>query len=358
MDLAAINLIRQANGQEPLTELPNESGAAATKTPEELEAEKKAIEDKAKQENQDKPTTTEDAELSDEQILKLLEKKGIKVNSFEDLKKPETPLDPKLVAEQREAEELAFGLNKGLFNKKDYDGFVSDSNDTQNFVFAQYHADAKADDPELTDEEIQEEFRAKFGLDAEPGTRKHKRGIKEINTIAESLLKQKYGKIYDAKTAFSSYEKEATTAKENKTKLDAGLPVYSKDVEDIFTKMKKIPVKFSDTETIEVDAIQDHLNELKEMMMKPEYAKGKVLSGYKKETLEQEAFAALLYKNFPSIAKEIANQHLLKHSAGTKGIPLLGGKAKDNSNDLVPTEAQKKMRELNEKHNPQPASAN
>jgi len=355
MSLEAINNMRKLQGLEPLTELPKEGGAADAKTPEQIEAERLAAEAKAKTENQNNSTETE---LSDEQLLKQLEKRGITAKSFEELKTPPTPPDPAKLAEQREAEELAYGLSKGLFNKKEYDGFVADTNNAQNLVFAQYHAEAKAEDPELTDEEIQLEFESKYGLDAEPGTRKHKRGVKEINTIAESLLKQKYGKIYEAKSSFTGYEKQAQAERSDKAKLEAGLPVFNKDLEEVFGQLKKIPIKFSDTESVEVDALQSGLDELKEMMLKPDNAKKEVLSGYTKEELKERMFAAFLYRNFPAIAKEVANQHLMKHAAGTKGIPLLGGKTrKDGEGDLVPTEAQKVLIELHKKHN-QPATAN
>lgn len=347
MSLEAINNMRKLQGLEPLTELPKEGAASETKTPEEIEAARVAAEAKAKTENQN---NSADTELSDEQLLKQLEKRGITAKSFEELKTPAVAPDPAKLAEQREADELAYGLSKGLFNKKEYDGFVADNSNAQNLVFAQYHAEAKAEDPELTDEEIQLEFESKFGLDAEPGTRKHKRGVKEINTIAESLLKQKYGKIYEAKSSFTGYEKQAQAEKSDKVKLEIGSPVYVRDLEEVFGQLKKIPIKFSDTESVEVDALQSGLDELKDLMLKPDSVKKEVLAGYTKEELKERMFAAFLYRNFPSIAKEVANQHLMKHAAGTKGIPLLGGRGRKEEQDLVPNEAQKKLIELQKQH--------
>lgn len=344
-------------GMEPLTELPKDvENPAATPTAEEIEAKRIADEAAAtaaeaeKKKNQDKPLTHADPELSDDQLIKLLAKKGITAASLEELKKPAAPPDPEKEAELREANELAYGLQKGLFNKKDYDGFIHDSADPQNFVYAQYHAEAKADDATLTDEEIHEEFLSKYGLDAEPGTRKHKRGTKEINTIAQSLLQQKYGKIYDAKSAFSNHEKESTETDQNDAKVLAAAPTYQKDVDEIFTALKKIPVKFSDTESVEVDAVQESLDAFKVAVMKPDFIRKKILSGYTKEQLKEEIFAGFLYKNFPTIAQQVANQHLLKHSAGTKGIPNLGGAARKEVGETIQlTDAQKKAKEIHEK---------
>ena len=114
-------------GMEPLTELPKDvENPAATPTAEEIEAKRIADEAAAtaaeaeKKKNQDKPLTHADPELSDDQLIKLLAKKGITAASLEELKKPAAPPDPEKEAELREANELAYGLQKGLFNKKDY----------------------------------------------------------------------------------------------------------------------------------------------------------------------------------------------------------------------------------------------
>jgi hypothetical protein len=285
--------------------------------------------------------------LTNDAVLKFLESQGIKVASLEDLKKPAPAPDPAKEAEDREAAELAYALSKGLFNRKDYDSYVADSKDAQNFVYAQYHAEAKADDAELTDEEIHEEFQAKYGLDAEPGSRKHKRGVKEINTLAENFLRQKYGKIYDAKSAFTNYEKESSAAKDNETKFAAGSAAYDKDINDVFTDLKKIPIQFSDKDSYEVALLDEHLDELKAAFLKPDHKKAKILSGYKKETLKQEAWAAFLFKNFPYLAREVANQHMSKHAAGTRGIPPITGGGKKDGDAPVLTEAQKTLIELN-----------
>jgi hypothetical protein len=347
MDLEAVNSMRKLQGMELLTELPKEGDA--TLTPEQIEA--KRVADEAAKAEADKKNLNKgentDPELSDEQLLKLLANKGITAASLEALRTPPPPADPVKVAEQREADELAYLLSKGLITKKEYDGFVSDSSDNQAFVYAQYHAEQKAEDPALTDEEIQAEFDLKYGLLEKPDSRQFKRGVKEINTLAEVYRKQKYSKIYDGKTAFSTYEKDTTTAKAEESKVLAAAPVYQKDVEEIFTELKKIPVKFSDTESIEVDAMEGSLDLFKAAVLKPDFIRKKILAGYTKAELKEEIFAGFLYKNFPAIAQQVANQHLQKHAAGTRGIPLLGGLLRKEDKGLEPNEAQKRLIALN-----------
>lgn len=352
MDLASINLIRVGNGLEPLTELPgattkevvkNENGSgedAGTETPEQIEAKRVAAEQEAAKKKKEEEGNS--GELDDAQLLALLDKRGIKVASLEDLKKQDPAPDPALLAEQREANELAFGLSKGLFNKKEYDQFVADTQDPQDFVYDEYYADAKKEDPTLSDEDIQAEFLHKYGLDAQPDTRQFKRGVKEIASLAKSMLKDKYGKIYSAKEAFTSAEQETVSTTVKAKKIAAALPAYTKDVEEIFASLKKIPVKFSDTESYEVELLDTELNKLKIDMLNPDFYGPKIEAGYDKEVLKQIAFSGFVTKNFPVLAMEIANQHLLKHAAGTHGVPLLGGKTKEADAPVL-TAAQQKL---------------
>lgn len=354
MDLATINLMRASSGLEPLTELPGATPAAGgegnkdvVETPEQVEAKRLQAEadaDKKLEDEKNKTNTLPD-ELDDAQLMAFLQKRGISVASLDDLKPKVDPVDPVLLAEQREANELAYGLSKGLFNKKEYDQFVADAQDPQELVYDEYHADAKKEDPTLTDEDIQAEFLAKYGLDAEPDTRKFKRGVKEIAALAKVILNERHNKIFKAKDAFSGSEKETLTASARQKKIAAALPTYNKDVEEIFTALKKIPVKFSDTETYEVEAIEADLNVLKADMLKPEYYSAKIDAGYDKETLKQTVFAGFLYKHWPTLAMEVANQHLRKHAAGTHGVPLLGGKTKEGDVPVL-TPAQQKMVDL------------
>lgn len=350
MTLAEVNNMRKIQGLEPLTELPQEgAGDNGGETAEQKEAKRLADEEAARVEAEKKKNqgnTEEDKELSDEELLKLLGKRGITAASIEDLKTLPAPADPAKVAEQREADELAFALNNGLFTKKEYEGFIKDTQDPEELAYAQYHTEAKAEDKDLTDDEIRAEFVTKYGLDAQPGTRLHKQGVKALNTISDSLLKQKYGKIYDAKSAFSIHEKNTLTTKETETKVLAGAPVYKRDIDEIFNDLKKIPFKFSDAESVEIPVMQEYLDELKTVFLNPENVKSKILSGYTKERLKEEAMAAFLYKNFPYLAKEIANQHIAKHSAGTKGIPLIGGRTRKEEQEGELTPAQKTMKEI------------
>lgn len=348
MTLEQVNMLRKANGQEPLTELPEDlggkkkeasaAGAADTETPEQIEAKRKAAEEEA-----NKGKGTGDAELTDDQLLIILNKRGITAAKLEDLKPKEEVLDVAVVAEQREAAELAFGLSTGVFKKADYDSFVSDMKDPHNLVFADYYDDAKKEDAALTDEEIQAEFDAKYGLDSEKDSRKWKRGMQEIKNLAKAMITSKHSKVLSGKEAFAKHEKNTSDATAAKKKIVESLPIYRADVDAAFNELKKIPVKFSDTESYEVQAMQEHLDELKAEMLKPEYAAAQISAGYDKDKMKDTVKAAFLYKNFPAIAKEVAKQAVEKHAAGGRGIDLTGGKPDRTGEDVVFTDAQKKL---------------
>lgn len=367
MNLEAVNKMRVLSGLEPLTELPKEGGADNgeggnnggeggdggegdnTETPEQIEAKRKLAEEAGKdKKDEDKKDDHEPGELSDEELLGLLGKRGITVASLEDLKKKEEPADPALVAEQREVAQLAFGLSKGLFNKKEYDQFVAESQNVQELVFADYYDDAKKADPELKDDEIREEFLAKYGLDKDPDTRMYKRGVKEIAAAGQALLKAKHAKIFTAQQTFSAHEADSLSVTEKQNKVTAGLPGYKKAVEEIFTEFKKIPFKFSDEESYEVDILDDVLNGLKTSALDNAYYTQKILQGYDKDKLKKEMWAGLIVANFPTIAQEIAKQHLVRHKANTRGVPLGGGEEKKTEAGEL-TEAQKVMVEMHRK---------
>lgn len=356
-DLVQINLLRKANGQEPLTELPVELGgtpAAGGKdkepTAEEIEAKRKTEEEAANAgagADKDKgKETPEPGELSDEALLQLLSKRGISAASLEDLK-PKEVIDEAKLAEQREASEIAYGLSKGLYNKSEYDQFVNDTKDIQDVVYADFYNATHKADPELSDEDIQAEFLAKYGLDAEKGTRKFERGLQELKERAAMLIKTKHSKIFSAKDAFGKSENETKTVTENQKKVAAALPVYRKDVEDVFGKIKKLSVKFSDTEEISED-IEEGLKGLKDALLDPATASNRILAGYTKEGLEQQVLAGYTYGNFSTLVQKFAKKYFEKHAAGGHGVDLGGTAGGAGKEDPLAglTESQKKYVEM------------
>ena len=331
--LEQINSIRQKYGQDPLAELPVEK-PVEQKLPENEDG--KVIEEK-KQEEKKLPKVEEKpkeekvivaAELSDEAVIKYLQGKGLPVNSFEDLNKPLTEADLQKQAEQRENAKLSYGLDKGLFNRKTHEQFILDRSNKKDLVFAQYYQDAKKEDPELSDEDIQAEYATRFGLDAEPGTRKYKRGEQEIDILGEIILRNKYANIYKLDSEYDVHESTSKQQQEFERKVKLGAPVFKKDVDDIFTDLKKVTIKVSDTESYEIDDIDDALNNLKEKFFDKNFVAQKISEGYTKDELKQVAYTALLSENLPMIVQKAINQALLKKQKGVQGVMSAGPQEK------------------------------
>ncbi len=187
-------------------------------------------------------------------------------------------------------------------------------------MFSNFATEAKADDPTLTDEEIMAEFREKFGQDAEAGSRKHKRGAKEIEVIAKELLKNKYSKIYDADNKFSAYEQEQASNAAHAQNIIAKTPEYKKNIEDAFAAVKIIN---------EVPIPDEAITKLKNRFLEPAFIENGVNRAYTKEQIADQVRAAVVTDNFSYILEKHADAVMLAKKAGTQGIVPPGERKKD-----------------------------
>jgi len=365
MNLEQLNLIRKGNGQEPLTELPadlagpnNDDGkGGGGDTPEQIEAKRKQAEldaEKEKAKNKDADKTK--IPLTDEEVLALLAERGIAAASLEDLK-PKPVVDPAKAAEERDAAELAFGLTKGLFTKKDYDQFTQDTQDVNKLAYDEFYAETKAANPDFKDEDIQAEFLATFGLDKDKDSYQFKRGLKIVKERGEAILKAKHAKIFSGKDAFGKNEQSTQATAETQRKVAAALPAYKNDVKEIVGDLKKITIKMSEDENIELDDNDELLTGIEEELMNPEYYNRQLSGTYDKAKVKQAVVAGFLAKNFTSLSVKIAKKYLDKHKGGTTGVPA-GGTGAAKVVDMTGfTEAQKTLIALNQAENDKKAAA-
>jgi len=183
-------------------------------------------------------------ELTDDQLLEEITKRsGRKLTSWDELKPKPEEIDKEKEAEKREGEKLTFGLKKGLFNKKQYEGFIADSKNPIGLVYAAELNEAKKDDPEWSEEkelEFKDDFETKFGLALDPSSSKYKRGQKQLNIIAETILRHHYSPIYGLESEYSKYESEVNSQKAIHDKILAAAPIYKKDVEKPLLNFQKL----------------------------------------------------------------------------------------------------------------------
>jgi hypothetical protein len=311
------------------------------KTPEEIAAEKEAadkllaqqqederlrLEEEAKQKN---PPPVVIAEPTDEQLLEAISKRsGRKISSFDELKPKPEEIDKEKLAEKREADKLSFGLQKGLFNKKQFENFIADSKDPIGLVYAAELQEAKKEDPawdEDKEREFKEEFDEKFGLNLDQSSPKFKRGQKQLNIIADTILKSTYAPIYNLESEYGRHETEANQQAANKQKILETAPVYKKEVDEIVTNLASVDFPFGADEKYTVPVPKEMRDSIREILLDKDFVTSQILNGYKKEEIAQIATNMVITQNYPALAHEAAKQYRAKHEKGVRGIPE-GGK--------------------------------
>lgn len=336
-DLAKINQIRAAQNLAPLDKLPD-LGATAPGKPNEPAGGGEGGDLPGDPGGSQQPDPPAPLEVDDARLLEILQKKGIPVNSLEDLKVKE---DPAKVAEQREASKLSYALTKGLFSTRDHESFIREKGNPRDLVFAQFYEETKKEDAELSDAEIQAEFEDKYGISAEPGTRRHKRGVLEIGLLADKILREKYGKIYSAEDIYARHESVETASLQRTRTVLAKAPTYKADVEAVFAELKTIKIQADDKESYEVPIPPQALDAVKALFLDSEYCAEKIVKGYTKDELKEIAYSTIARQNLNTLSLEFAKQYHLKRQAGTKGIPA--GERGMRRAGRVLTEDQKKV---------------
>lgn len=359
----AINEFRKDRGEEPLpyetaddNNLNNDADAAKLKADQDaadaeterlrIEAEQK-VGDTGKVDDK-KIDTSAATELTKEQQEEIVKKYlGItdlnEVVKKSEIKKDPTPEEIEAAKDQRENDKIAYALQKGKFSKKQYESFIADSKDPISLVLAQYSQEQKALDPTLTDEEIEGEFNSKFGLDTKEDSRQYKRGVKEINLLAENILKQNYQSIYQLDSEFDSYENQQLTQKELSEKLISEAPVYKAAVEEIYTNLKKVHIDLGNGEKYEVEFPDEVINSFKERELNTEYAASQIKAGYTKDQKAEAAKMAMVFENLPFFIKQVADKINYKRQAGAKGIPNLDGQGKQSEPKKLTPEQQEQV---------------
>ncbi len=320
-------------GEKPLTD--------DQKTPEQiaaekLEAEKLLADQEAErlkiaeeEKNKNTPPVVKAPELTEEQLLEIASQKtGRKITSWDELKPKPEEIDKEKASEQREADKLSFGLQKGLFNKKQFEGFISDSKNPIELVYNAELNESKKDDPDWDEDkekDFKEEFETKFGLNLDKSSSKFKRGQKQLNIIAETLLRDTYAPIYNLENEYSKHESEKATQVANKKKILETAPVYKKEIEEVVASLATVEIPFGTDEKYTVPVPQEIRDSIHEVLLDKDFVSSQILNGYKKEEIAQIATNMVISQNFAVLAHEAAKQYRAKHEKGVRGIPE-GGK--------------------------------
>lgn len=345
------------NQKTALKALGKDVDATPAKTQAEIDAEKLLVDQKkiADQKKLDedaeaarllaeKNIPQEKAELTDEELMELVSKKsGRKLSSWDELKPTQSEEDKKKLEENRDSEKMIFGLKKGLFNKKQLEGFISDSKNKVDLVYSRELAEAKNEDPEWNEEkekEFQDEFNEKFGLNLDGTSSKNKRGQKQIALIADSILKNEYASIYQLDSEFGKYEIEINSRKTQEQRILAAAPLYKEDAEKIVASFAKIEMDFGG-DKVEIPVSKEILQSVTDVMLDSNFSQAQILKGYKKEDLQEFAKQYIIGQNFQALAFEAAKKYREKHEKGVRGIPEGGRLQNTNDSDADLTDKQK-----------------
>jgi hypothetical protein len=337
------NLQRKELGLEPVASLPGEPApqqqqqAPPQQEPQEQPQSQAPPAPKAKTEPTPPATPAAQAEpeLNDEIVKRYLEGKGVKVTSFEELlPKPKEPTAEELEQQRqvREARKLSFGIENGYYKKEQYDDFVRATGNPVDLAFASYKEQALAEDSTLTEFEIKEEFEEKFGLNAEKDSRKFKTGQKEIKVMADSILKSKFGKFYEADADFETYDSQKAEEKKRHDKILSLTPTYKADVKKAADKLRKtknyIRENWDNADEqgfeVEFEYSDQEINKAMNILLDPKFASIQIERGWTEEGIAEIINTALIRNNLPRIlsksAKDFHSSKLLEKNKDRQGV--------------------------------------
>lgn len=323
--------------------------AAEKKEAEEKALSEKAIADKklvddAEAEKLKNAPVAEKVQLTDEELMEEIAKRsGRSVKSWDELKPTATEEEKKKELEKKDSDKLTYGLKKGLFNKSQYEAYISDSKNPKDLVYSRELAAAKEADPEWDDDkekEFKEEFESEFGLNLDTSSTKNKRGQRNLARIADSILKTEYASIYKLDEEFDKHENEVNSVESRKQKVLTAAPIYKADAEKVISKFSKLDMKFGEEE-IEVPIPKEMTDALSKVMLDNNFSASQILKGYNVEELEEFGRQYLIGQNFQALSFEAAKRYREKHEKGVRGIPE-GGKLQGEVDDSQLTENQQK----------------
>lgn len=292
-------------------------------------------------------------EPTEEEMFKMLsEKTGKTVSSWDDLKDKEI-VDEEKKKEERETNKLSFGLQNKIISKKEYEGYIADGKDARDLVY-RYRLQEAQMDADFDQKTFDEEFNEEFGLEEKTDSRRYKNGQKTLKNLADGIMRSTYASVYNLDAQYTAFENQQIAASENAKKVKAGLPAFSKALENVAKSLKKITAQFGDDEVYEVEVLDDSINQVLSLMSEPKWVESQILEGYTEASLTEIANTALLKNNWSMFAKKMIDQALLKKAAGSKGVLRIDAAGKIEEDML--TDEQKVLKSLIEQEKQKQAS--
>lgn len=288
-----------------------ESEAAAKLKEDEIKAQAEI--DKKK--NEGAIVSNPENDISDEELVKLLTKKGISISSLEDFKPKATEAEIVEAKEKRENEMLAYGLKNNKFKREDYDNLKKLEARKEAVILDELTSEIKAANPEISEEDLEDEIKEYKMEHLKENDPRRIRRAKELNTMADQRLKEQYSSIYNLPQEFDKYEQSEQSKYQLKRKVEAGLPVYKKDVNDVLEWVKKQSFVIEDKDnpenniSVPFEFNENKIKQLEKAFLSQAQADDRITHGYNLETMKQEAKMFLIDNDINAIVSHAAKQY-------------------------------------------------
>ncbi len=294
----------------------------------------------------DKPPVViaSNSDLTDEQLLEMLTKKGINVSSLEDLRPKLTEEEIQAAKDKRKNDMLAFGLTHGKFKAEEYDAFQKLTSNKMDLIKSDLVEKIKLANPELTQDQIDEQVALYTFANREEDDVLRIQREQELIELADSKLQKQFKNIYNLENDFEQYEQGVTNKTNFENKVKAALPVYQKDVASVLGGLKAFQVPIPDTKNpantvmVDVKFSDADLKELEDALLLPDNIVRQVKNGYTVDQLQREAKTVLLTQHFDRIISQTAKDYNSiqkeKYIRGQKGIMPQFGTLDISSDDM------------------------
>ncbi len=280
------------------------------------------------------PTPNPNEELSNEALLEILNKRtGAVLSSLDDLKPKPTPEELEAQRQEREGRMLTYGLTSGKFKKEDYDGYQAVVANKIGFIKADITEQIKAANPEMAPEAVEEKVANYLFEHLDPADPLRQLREKELITLSESKINEKYKNIVNLPSEYAQYEEGTNNKATFDRKIQATLPVYTADVNRALESLRTFTVPVPDTKnpanTVNIELGYDDadLKEMADILLSNDQVIKAVKDGYTIEAIKEVADYALWKKHGPRFIAQASKKYnsIQKdgYIAGRKGLNAL-----------------------------------
>jgi hypothetical protein len=265
-------------------------------------------------------TAGEEDDITEEALLKHLQKKGIKVESLKDLNKPAaekvlTAEEAAEATEKKKTDAIKFGFDKKLFSKKDYDAFQAlTTANKADVVKDAFIASLKTENPDLDDSDALDTFNSVFHLYEDEESVKYKLGQKQIEQQFQDIVNSQFSNIVKVEELYDGVQKNLQRAE-----------VFTGLVNTAFDKLPATQTIKVDKEDINITLYTpEQLKAAKENYLTAEMMHSVLTEDgtIDEAALLQEVEKDLFYENRFAIleeaAKTLADRKVTAHKIGRK----------------------------------------